>query len=361
MDIECLQELGPEQKAEWDAFLSASPFQHPRQDHRFAQTERVDGADVLFVLGRVDGALAGVGLLSRTPHPFLASRYRDAIFLSGPVCNDAPAMIAFLNAAFAHPEIARIGRVRITPYWLEDDAQALHRLLEDNRFALSSDGIFRDTGLIDITPDPDEIMSRFSKSARREVRRAERAGVSVRPITTRDGALEFLHSLNRLRVSRGLFALAEDSFVQSFDDIYEAGDMGILLGAFSDGAFISGLLMYRSAHTAHGRHFTTETELLHALKNLRISPLLWLEGMIWARSKGCASLDVEGYVETTDKSDKKYNIYKYKSELAPKAVIRIGERSRIANGFLHVTGNGKEVLKAAARRRYRALKGLDDD
>ncbi|MCK0140617.1 GNAT family N-acetyltransferase [Aliiroseovarius sp. F47248L] len=361
MDIECVQELRPEQKAEWDTFLSSSPFQHPRQDHRFAATERIDGADVLFVLGRIDGALTGVGLLSRTRHPYLASRYRDAIFLSGPVCNDAATMVSFLNAAFAHPEFARIGRVRITPYWLEDDARTLHKLLEGNHFSLSSDGVFRDTGLIDIDPEPDVIMSRFSKSARREVRRAERAGVTIRPITTVDGAAEFLHSLNRLRVGRGLIALAEDSFLQSFDDIYKAGDIGMLLGAFSDDAFISGLLMYRSTHTAHGRHFTTETELLHALKNLRISPLLWLEGMIWARSKGCVHMDVEGYVETTDKSDKKYNIYKYKSELAPKAVIRVGERSRISNRFLHVTGNGKEVLKAAARRRYRALKGLDDD
>lgn len=361
MDIECVRELGPEQAAEWDAFLASSRFQHPRQDRRFATTERVGGADVLFVLGRVGGVLAGVGLLSLTRHPVLTSRYRDGIFLSGPVCNDSEAMIAFLNAACAHPEIARIGRIRITPYWLGDDARALHNLLETNRFSMSSDGVFRDTGLIDIAPDPDVIMSRFSKSARREVRRAERAGVTVRPITTIEGAREFLHSLNRLRVGRGLFRLAEDSFLQSFEDVYKDGDIGMLLGAFSDDRFISGLLMYRSAHTAHGRHFTTETELLHALKNLRISPLLWLEGMTWARDHGCVRFDVEEYRETTDKSDKKYNIYKYKSELAPEAVIRIGERCRTVNPILHLTGNGKELLKAAARRRYRAFKGLDHD
>ncbi|UWQ16084.1 peptidoglycan bridge formation glycyltransferase FemA/FemB family protein (plasmid) [Aliiroseovarius sp. M344] len=361
MDIECLSDLEPEQAAEWDAFLAASPSHHPRQDHRFAQTERQDGAHVMFVLGRIDGALAGVGLLSMTPHPFLKSSYRDAIFLSGPICNDVETMIAFLTAALAHPDFSRIGRVRITPYWLEDDAKALHDALEQQDWSLSSDGIFRSTGLIDISAEPDVIMARFSKSARREVRRAERAGVTVRPITDEAGAVDFLHSLNRLRTGRGLFALAEKSFLQSFEDIYKTGDMGMLLGAFSDANFISGLLMYRSMHTAHGRHFTTETAALSALKNLRISPLLWLEGMKWARSKGCEFLDVEGYVETTDSSDKKYNIYKYKSELAPKAVIRIGERSKTANRFLHLTGNGSQLAKAAARRKYRVFKGLDNE
>ena len=361
MEIQCLTELSSEQAAEWDSFLATSPYHHPRQDHRFGQTERVDGSDVLYVMGRQNGALAGVGLLSLERHRYLKSRHSDAIFLSGPVCNDADTMVLFLSAAFAHPDFSSIGRIRVTPYWLEEDARALDSTLASSGWATASDGTFRETGLIDIEPEPEEIMARFSKSARREVRRAERIGVIVRPIMDGEGALEFLHSLNRLRASRGLFTLAEDSFVQSFEDIYQDGDIGCLLGAFHEDRFVSGLLMYRSAKTAHGRHFTTETTLLHELKNLRISPLLWLEGMTWARDLGCTQFDVEGYVETTDKSDKKYNIYKYKSELAPKAVIRVGERTKVSNRFLHLTGNGPQLAKAALRRRYRALKGLEDD
>lgn len=356
MDIECVQELEPQQKAEWDNFLASSPFQHPRQDHRFAAVERKEGADVLFVMGRVAGVLVGVGLLSRTRHPFVASCYSDAIFLSGPVCDNSETMIDFLNTIFSHSDFARIGRVRITPYWLEDNARTLHSLLQNSNFKLSTDGVYRNTGLVDISSDPDVVVSRFSKSARREVRRAERAGVSIVPIQTREGASEFLDSLNRLREGRGLNALSEGSFLQGFNDIYKEGDKGILLGAFSDSALVGGLLLYRSANTAHGRHFTTEPQLLHALKNLRISPVLWLAGMNWARSKGCLQLDVEGYVETSDKLDKKFHIYKYKSEFAPMPIIRIGERYRVSNRFLHLTGNGKELLKDTARRWYRALK-----
>ncbi|WP_371170542.1 GNAT family N-acetyltransferase [Aliiroseovarius sp. 2305UL8-7] len=361
MQIECLSELTPAQAKEWDAFLENSPFQHPRQDHRFAETERMGGAQVCFVTGREDGQIVAAGLLSMEPHRFLKGRYQDAIFLSGPVADCVDTMQRFLTAALGHPDVKGIGQVRVTPYWLEDDARSLDAALGKDGWAISTDGVFRNTGIIDITPEPDEIMARFSKSARREVRRAERVGVTVRPITDRPGAIEFLHSLNRLRTSRGLFSLDEESFLQSFEDIYQFGDMGRLLGAFHEDRFVSGLLMYRSAHTAHGRHFTTETELLHELKNLRISPLLWLEGMKWARDLGCLGFDVEEYVETTDKTDKKYNIYKYKSELAPKAVIRIGERTKVSNMGLHLTGNGPRLAKAIVRRWVRRIKGLRHD
>ena len=56
------------------------------------------------------------------------------------------------------------------------------------------------TGWIDIRPPADEILASLSKSARREIRRAERVGVSTRTLTNIDEAREFLRSLNGLRV-----------------------------------------------------------------------------------------------------------------------------------------------------------------
>jgi len=349
MYIECHTELPTKKREEWDAFLTAAQHQHPRQDPRFTAVAIADGWQVLHVIGRVDHTICAVGMFSLRRHPFLRNAFAEAMCLSGPVCDNMHDLVAFLDTALHHPSFARIGRVKVTPYWMAEDAKKLHTVLADHGWAVSKTETFRQTGWVDITLTPEEIMARFSKSARREVRRAERQGVTLRVLTTESEALEFLDSLNRLRSSRGLGLIAQAGFITSFRSIYRDGDSGVILAAHHRDKFLAGLLLYRGKFTAHGRHFTTETDALRALGNLRISPILWLEGMKWARAKGCMHIDVEGYQENSQTSDAKYNIYKYKSEFGPIGILRISEHRKSINCLLDVTGNWKNILKATVR------------
>jgi len=346
MQVVCYENLSEKLATEWAAFLAQADHQHPRQDIRFADIERAEGGQVLFAMGRESGVLRAVGLFKLNRHKLIPNCYSEALCLSGPVCDDSKHLIDFLDGVAQHPILRRTGQIKITPYWMADDAQSLHGTLHEQGWAIADSETYRQTGWVDITPSPDDILAKFSKSARREARRAGRQDIYLSIIQQENAAQEFLGSLNRLRTSRKLPPIGKAGFKASFRTIYKTTDTGVLLGAYHADTFVSGLLLYRSRDVAHGRHFTTEPKVLRELGNLRIAPFLWLEGMKWARAHGCTVLDVEGYHAAVDTNDKMYNIYKYKSEFGLIPIIRLAEHKRRTNRFLDLTGNGKTMLKS---------------
>jgi hypothetical protein len=301
------------------------------------------------------GELVAVALLSLVRHPVWRGAYSEAQCLSGPVCDDIASLVAFVQSISELPALALTGRLKITPFWTGDAAEKLGSSLEEAGWSILETERFRSTGWVDTTVPADEILARFSKSARREVRRAERQGVTVVPMIDERDARTFLASLNRLRRDRGLAQISAPGFLAAFDAIYRTGERGVILSALNDGAFVAGLQLYRGAHVAHGRQFTTEPELLRSLGNLRIAPLLWFEGMRWAQSLGCKALDVEGWRPEVKQGDPKLNIYKYKAEFAPEPVLRLGEHSRTLNRLVDLTGNLKNDLRRGLRSIFRRV------
>ncbi len=223
------------------------------------------------------------------------------------------------------PQIRRVGRLHISPYWLHEEAVQLQQVLDRLGWKSAETKPFRHTGIVNIEANEDELLRAFSKSARREVRRARRQNVKVKHITTDNECCALYASLNRLRSRRGLRAISDVEALEQFRDIHSTSRLGIALGAYQNEEFVGGLLIYRSKHTAHGRHFTTEPDALKRLSNLRISPLLWLSGMAWAHDQGCCWFDLEGYRQNIPRNDPKFALYKYKGELNPRPAIRVSE------------------------------------
>jgi hypothetical protein len=357
LQLECVTALTETMLADWTAFLSAASHQHPRQDPRFAAAEIATGRKVLYVMGRTpDGVVRGVGLFALRRHNFLPGVYAEAFCLSGPVCDDAAVLATFLNSVTQLPAFARQGRLRVTPFWIGEAAAELSGILTAQGWKVSADEPFRQTGWINLERSPEEIFNSFSKSARREVRRAERQGIVLRNLRNEAEASQFLHSLNGLHQERGLAPISEPAFLADFRNLDTALETGTILGAFHDGNFVAGLLLYRGRFVAHARHFTTEPTRLRALSNLRIAPLLWYHGMLWARERGCTTLDVEGWRNDTEQGDRMYNIHKYKSEFCPAPIQRISERSRGISRLADVSGNLGLHLRSSVRRLKRWLR-----
>lgn len=352
--VECLPDLNKTQLEQWCAFLATAVHQHPRQSPLFAVPEAALGRQPLYAIGRRDGKICAVALISLVPHPFLPGTWARGLCLSGPVCDDAVTMMTFLETLAANPCLSRVGALHVTPYWLEAEAEALDAVLASAGWRVAEPERYRRTGLVDITRPPEQILAELSKSARREVRRAERQGVTFGAVKAPEEALTFMTSLNRLRLSRGLDEMALPAFMASYDVLYANQDLGNIIGAWKEDVFLGGLLVYRSRDVVHGRHFTTEPEDLRRAGNLRIAPALWLEAMKWAQSKGCRTLDVEGYDEPVE-GDKKFNIYKYKSEMNPRIVTRISERAKILNATLYLTGNARQLARSGLKRLKSAL------
>ena len=352
--LECTADLTAAQVSEWNAFLLAADHQHPRQSPLFASSEKALGRKVVYVSSRVGGKLTAVALISLDPHPYLSGAWAKGYCLSGPVCDNDVEMAEFLKAIAAHQEFAKVGSLNVTPFWTGDDAERLDRVLDQYGWRIEEEEKFRLTGWVDISGTPDVILQNFSKSARREVRRAERQGVEFYTAEQPRQFRVFLESMNRLRATRGLPPLNIPAYEAMFEDVLRHNEFGTVILVRQDANFLAGLLVYRSRDIVHGRHFTTEPDQLRAAGNLRIAPALWLEAMCWAKEKGCCYLDVEGYREPVS-GDKKYNIHKYKSEFNPSVLRRLSERSMILNRSVYLTGNARSLLKGKLKKVKRAI------
>ncbi len=358
LHVESHTTLDPLVRSEWQAFLATARHQHPRQDPRFGAAEQADGRSVVYVTGR-DSArtLQAIGLFSLKRYPLVPGAFIYASCLSGPVCDNAEMLVGFLEGVRHIPAFARVGRLRATPFWTDADADTLGQVFTAHGWVIDDAEPVRQTGWVDLTPSAEDIFAAFSKSARRELRRAERQGITVRPLTQIAEAAEFLASLNRLRTGRGLSPIAEPGFITAFQSVHAAGDTGVILGAFHRGRLVSGLQLYRSRDVAHGRHFTLEPELLHGLSNLRISPLVWYAAMIWARERGCATLDVEGWRAAVQETDYSYGIHKYKGEFAPVPVRRIAEHGQTVNRLVDMLTEAGRRLRKPLRTVVQRLRG----
>jgi hypothetical protein len=268
--------------------------------------------------------------------------------------------VDFLEGVLCLPAFARVGRLRVTPFWTDAAGAELQRRFAAAGWAVEDAEPVRLTGWVDIARPAEEVLARFSKSARREMRRAERQGITVRPLVTEVEARMFLESLNRLRRSRGLRQIAAPGFLAAFDTVHASAETGVILGAFHEDTFVSGLQLYGSRDVAHGRHFTLEPERLRALSNLRIAPLVWFAGMTWAQARGCIALDVEGWRADVQEGDYGYGIHKYKGEFAPAPVQRIAEHGRINNAAINSIDGLARKLRQVGKRLVRRGKPARD-
>ncbi|MWD29586.1 GNAT family N-acetyltransferase [Aquicoccus sp. SCR17] len=332
---ECFEKLSAHDLQEWEDFWSGAEHQHPRQHPIFAAQEVAKGRKVIFATGRRNSTLCALAVITLVPHAIIPGIWVRAYCQSGPICDDAETMKEFLDDLLCHPSLERVGSLHITPYWLNDDAKSLSTLLDAGNWREAEGATYRSTGLVDLDQPLETIFEKMSKSARRETRRASRQGIYIKPIDKKEEAELFFSSLNRLRSSRGLPNVSWREFNAAFEKVLRPGNFGTILSAWKGNEFLAGIWVVRSNKTAHGSHFTTETEPLRAAGNLRIAPAIWLEAMRWAKERGCVKLDLEGYAMPRP-GEEKYNIYKYKSEFRPSEVIRIAERKKAVSTLARI-------------------------
>ena len=347
MEITCLKSLTDGQAQDWADFLNSAKHQHPRQDIRFAHVERALGQEVVFAIGRSDGVIQAVGIFSKHPHRFLPGRYSVAIALSGPVCDSASNLVGFVTGIAEHEEFKNVDALSITPYWLGDEIDDLQAMLKKAGFEISDTEPYRNTGLIDLGMDEDELRASFSRSARRTVRLIDKSEVEIREVKTRKDAEEFFERLNTLVIARhNLTPVLKPEIDACIDHIYNDPTIGVIFCAYHNDTFLGGLLLYRSGRVAHARRYVADPTAAKVIGNLRVAPALWLEGLLWAKLQGCALFDVEGFLPVEDKNHKNFNVYEYKREFKPTYERRLAENTIVLRPFSHAVANLPERLKS---------------
>jgi hypothetical protein len=136
------------------------------------------------------------------------------------------------------------------------------------------------------------------------------------------------------------------------------GNRGVIIVARWQGALLGGLLLLRSARTAHAHRYVANPEATREIGNLRVAPSLWLQGALWAKSQGCSWLDVEGFRPIEDKDHPLFNVYEYKRELGPNYVTRIGEYTKTLHLTLHLANHLPHRAKSAVKKRIAGITSL---
>lgn len=169
------------------------------------------------------------------------------------------------------------------------DSAANHTLVRKYHFKQSQiTNQPRNTIVVDISLEPEELLAQMRKKTRQYIRRADKEGISVRAGDKND-LQEFIQTME-LTGRRVGFPSRSRRYYQLEHETFNTEDHFTLLLAEKDGKLLAVRTIY-----AFGRHAAE----FHAgsadfSDNLHPNYLLVWEGLQWAKAKGCISYDMWG-------------------------------------------------------------------
>lgn len=140
--------------------------------------------------------------------------------------------------------------------------------------------------LIPVRDGPAEPERRFSRSAARNLRRAEREGLRVQRRRDAAGLAAFyrLHLKTRRRLG---VPTQPRAFVAGFERLFEAG-LGFVALVVDGAAVIAAAVFFRHGGTLTYKYGASESRAL----GKRPNNLLFAEALRWAEAEGCHTLDL---------------------------------------------------------------------
>ncbi|MBL7184204.1 MAG: peptidoglycan bridge formation glycyltransferase FemA/FemB family protein [Anaerolineae bacterium] len=208
--------------------------------------------------------------------------------------------------------------------------------LENRGWRLSSEQIqFRNTILIDLTREEDELLKAMKSKTRYNVRLAERRGVEVRL-----GALADLPLFYEIYVetsSRDEFIIRPFAYYRHAWKAFIEANLAQLFIAEYEGQPLAGLILFRFGKKVW--YMYGASRALH--RSLMPNHLLQWEAMRWAKAQGCTVYDLWGAPDVRDESDPLWGVYRFKEGFGGQFVRHIGAYdypvSRLLYQFYTVT------------------------
>ncbi|MFY0311262.1 lipid II:glycine glycyltransferase FemX [Leisingera sp. D0M16] len=201
------QELPPRTRSRLQAFLGSCPpatwLQHPGFTENCPPPPR--HRYLMLTAYLPDGEIAGFGAARLTrlaPGRYLAN------FRRGPVTRTPQDLARILPGFAARLRQAGCCSMQLNPRWSGEEACAqVHEILDTAGAAqlpAAAQSQHRATALVALDGTPEQLQARLKQRCRRQIRKAEKAGVTVRPAATLEEALQFEPLMTRFFQSRGL-------------------------------------------------------------------------------------------------------------------------------------------------------------
>jgi lipid II:glycine glycyltransferase (peptidoglycan interpeptide bridge formation enzyme) len=343
--------------AQFDAFMRGSPFAAYQQDRAWAElAPRTSVQDYLYFTVQRDGTLIGAAVIRRTrlaPGTWLGTVQR------GPVVHAAEAMETVLRALIETVRDAGCCSLQLSPRVRGRDMPIMAEAMRATGFVPlpeSRQPLHSTTGIVWLDKPEEAVLAGFKQRGRRQLKAAEKAGVTVRAVTTPDDIARYQRILDEFRASKreydmgGLPGAAAQAAL-----IVQLG--GAMLLAELDGQVIGGHAFVRQGDEAIWLSLATSSDLPAIPRSY---PLLW-EGMRAARTLGCIGYDLAGMALGEPRDEGEANRMQFKNAFAPTRRIMPPMQVAALKPLRHAVFFGARQLyrDSALRKRVAAWRGGD--
>ncbi|MEE8356301.1 MAG: peptidoglycan bridge formation glycyltransferase FemA/FemB family protein [Anaerolineales bacterium] len=190
----------------------------------------------------------------------------------------------------------------------------------------SSDQIqFRNTFLIDLQQEEDQLLNRMKSKTRYNIRLASRKGISIRYGDKTD--LDYLYKMYAETSVRGGFTIRGEEYYNYLWQTFMGKDLDSEIDAIAqpiiadfDGKPVAAAVMFRFGGRAWYLHGMSLPE--HSDK--MATYLIQWEGMRWAKDNGCVSYDMWGAPDQFNSNDSMWGVYRFKRGFGGKVTRTIG-------------------------------------
>ncbi|MEZ4769641.1 MAG: peptidoglycan bridge formation glycyltransferase FemA/FemB family protein [Caldilineales bacterium] len=316
------------ERGQWTAALLNLPEPHVLQTWEWGEVKRQTGWQPTRLLWQAETNGAPVAaaslLLRRIPRLPRGVAYVP----KGPILDWSDERLVDAVLAAIELEARRQGAifVKIDPDVAPDSqiGRSVKFVLQQRGWQPSLEQIqFRNTALLDLTPDEEGLLAAMKPKWRYNIRLAGRRGMTIRRGDVAD--LPAFYDLYRETGGRDGFIVrpfdyyAETwrTFMQPMDADAPCAD---LLLAEVEGAAVAGLILFRFADRAWYMYGASSERQRAAMPN----HLLQWEAMRLARAAGCTVYDLWGAPDTLDESDGMWGVWRFKEGFGARFAPHIG-------------------------------------
>jgi len=307
----------------WNGALLSLPYNHVLQSYEWGQFKAKYGWTPLRLLFEEDGVVQAAASVLRRKFPYL------------PLCimyvPKGPALdygnSELLGRVLSTlQDVARRHRaifIKIDPdVCLEDRSPPTDQVittLESYGWQPSSEQIqFRNTILIDLMQEEDELLKAMKPKTRYNVRLAGRRGVRVRPGKAAD--LPIFYDMYVETSSRDEFIIRPFVYYRDAWQAFIEANLAHLFIAEHESQPLGGLILFRFGNKVWYMYGASRD--VH--RNLMPNHLLQWEAMRWAKAQGCTVYDLWGAPDIKDESDPLWGVYRFKEGFGGQFVRHIG-------------------------------------
>jgi lipid II:glycine glycyltransferase (peptidoglycan interpeptide bridge formation enzyme) len=264
--------------------------------------------------------------IPRTPWGFLyvtrgpALNYADAPLVEL-VLSDLETYSRAVNALFIKidPDVPRQSGEPQAGQPPEATGQALLGLLARRDWRFSPEQIqFRNTVLVNLEPEPDELLAGMKSKWRYNIRLAERRGVTVRPGTAPD--IPLFYRMYEETAARDRFLLRPQAYYYDVWSRFLETDQAEMLLACVEDRAVAGLMLFIFGQKAWYMYGASTDQYRQLMPN----HLLQWAAISRARARGCTCYDMWGAPDVFDQTDRMWGVYNFKSGFGGQVVQGVG-------------------------------------